>query len=348
MSNAPWQLVSGLGIALAGALLANLLHLPLPWLLGPLLLVAASRMRGVACACPRPLRRIGQWVIGISLGLYFTPQVAASLLGHWPLIWLAVVWALALGALGCWVLQRFAAVDLASAWFGAAIGGAADMVNLAERHQAQSAVVSTVHSLRVVLVVLTVPFALQWLGFGVTMPDAFHARPFSSIGLLGLMIGSGCTAWLLQRLHVPNAWVLGPMLFALLFTVQEIHLSALPRSISWAGQLCIGWSLGSNYHPQFFCRAPRLAWVITLFTLGMLALCTALAWLTARMVQLPFAALLLGLAPGGIAEMTLTARALDMSVPLVTAMHIVRMLAVVLLADPLYRWLLALREQRKQ
>jgi len=342
------QLFSGLGIALAGAWLAHLLHLPLPWLLGPLLLVAASRMRGVACACPRPLRRIGQWVIGISLGLYFTPQVAASLLGHWPLVVLAVVWALALGAVGCWVLQRFAAVDLASAWFGAAIGGAADMVNLAERHQAQSAVVSTVHSLRVVLVVLTVPFALQWLGFAVHTPDASQARAFSLLGLLALLAGSGTAAWLLQRLHVPNAWVLGPMLFALLFTVQEIHLSTLPHSISWAGQLCIGWSLGSNYHPQFFRRAPRLAWVVTLFTLGMLALCMALAWFAARIVHLPFAALLLGLAPGGIAEMTLTARALDISVPLVTAMHIVRMLAVVLLADPLYRWLLAMRGEKNR
>jgi len=331
-------LCTGLSMAWAGALLAEALHFPLPWLLGPLLLVAISRMQGVACTCPRTLRRAGQWVIGISLGLYFTPQVAASLLGHWPLVLLAVVWALVLGALGCWVLQRFAAVDAASAWFGAAIGGAADMVNLAERYHAKSDIVATVHSLRVALVVLIVPFALQYWGVGTPIPAAPMPRDVQAIGLLWLVVGSCALAWALQRLRLPNAWVLGPMAFALVFTVQEIHLSALPQSVSWAGQLLIGWSLGSNYHPQFFRTAPRLTWVVALFTLCMLALCAALAWMFAQLLPISLPTLLLGLAPGGIAEMTLTARAMEMGVPLVTAMHIVRMLAVVLLAGPLFQY----------
>jgi len=328
----------GLSMAWVGALLAKALQFPLPWLLGPLLLVAVSRMHGVACACPRALRRAGQWVIGISLGLYFTPQVAASLLGYWPLVLLAVVWALALGALGYWVLQRFAAVDAASAWFGAAIGGAADMVNLAERYHARSDIVATVHSLRVALVVLIVPFALQYAGAGPQTPVTPIPRDIQVIGLLWLIVGSSALAWALQRLRLPNAWVLGPMIFTLVFTVQEIHLSALPQSVSWAGQLFIGWSLGSHYHPQFFKQAPRLTWIVALFTLCMLALCAILAWLLARFTHMPLTTLLLGLAPGGIAEMTLTARALELGVPLVTAMHIVRMLAVVLLAGPLFQY----------
>jgi len=332
------SLVTGLGIALMGAGAAHALHIPLPWLLGPLIVVAVCRMQDVACVCPRPLRRAGQWVIGISLGLYFTPQVAASLLGHWPLVLLTVLWALALGAFGCWVLQRFAAVDPASAWFGAAIGGSAEMVNLAERYRAKCDIVATVHSLRVALVVLTVPFALQWLGTGTPAPIAALPRDVQPLGLLCLTLGSCTTAVLLQRLRLPNAWVIGPMAFALAFTVQEIHLSALPQSISWAGQLCIGWSLGSNYHPQFFKTAPRLTGVVTLFTLSMLALCALLAWALTHFVHVPFSTVLLGLAPGGIAEMTLTARALELGVPLITAMHILRMLAVVLLAGPLFQW----------
>jgi len=329
---------------LAGALLAQALHFPLPWLLGPLLLVAVSRIQGVACTCPRTLRRAGQWVIGISLGLYFTPQVAASLLGHWPLMLLAIVWALALGALGCWVLQRFAAVDAASAWFGAAIGGAADMVNLAERYRAKSDIVATVHSLRVALVVLIVPFALQYVGADTQISAAPMPRDVQIMGLLWLIAGSCALAWALQRLHLPNAWVLGPMAFALAFTVQEIHLSALPQSVSWAGQLLIGWSLGSNYHPQFFKQAPRLTGIVALLTLCMLALCAALAWMLAQWLPIPLPTLLLGLAPGGIAEMTLTARAMEMGVPLVTAMHIVRMLAVVLLAGPTFQRRLRARQ----
>ena len=41
--------------------------------------------------------------------------------------------------------------------------------------------------------------------------------------------------------------------------------------------------------------------------------------------------------PGGIAEMSLTAEVLQLSVPLVTAMQVMRLLFVLFLAEPLFR-----------
>jgi uncharacterized membrane protein AbrB (regulator of aidB expression) len=48
--------------------------------------------------------------------------------------------------------------------------------------------------------------------------------------------------------------------------------------------------------------------------------------------------LTLGMMPGGIAEMSLTAEVLQLSVPLVTAMQVMRLLFVLFLAEPLYRY----------
>jgi len=340
------RLLLGFGIALAGALIANLARMPLPWLLGPLLLVAATRIRGVRSTCTRPLRNAGQWVIGTSLGLYFTPQVATNLVEHYVLILVAIVYALMLGFIGTWVLQRFAGLDFPSAWFGAAIGGASEMVNLAERHHASADLVASVHSLRVLMVVVIVPFTFQGLGILGTDPVVPGPRLVHTTGLLWLVLGSCTLAWVFRRLHVPNPWVLGPMAFALALTVQGIELSALPQSVSWAGQLLIGWSLGNTYRPQFFQRAPRLSWVVALFTLAMLLISTGLAWLAATATNLPVATLVLGLAPGGIAEMTITAKVLELGVPLVTALHVMRMLAVVLLVGPVYRQLDHLQRKR--
>jgi uncharacterized membrane protein AbrB (regulator of aidB expression) len=42
--------------------------------------------------------------------------------------------------------------------------------------------------------------------------------------------------------------------------------------------------------------------------------------------------------PGGIAEMSLTAEVLQLSVPLVTAMQVMRLLFVLFLAEPLFRY----------
>jgi uncharacterized membrane protein AbrB (regulator of aidB expression) len=47
--------------------------------------------------------------------------------------------------------------------------------------------------------------------------------------------------------------------------------------------------------------------------------------------------MVLATSPGGIAEMALTARVLHLGVPVVTAFHVARMVAVVLGIGPLYR-----------
>ncbi|MNP46465.1 putative ammonia monooxygenase [compost metagenome] len=47
--------------------------------------------------------------------------------------------------------------------------------------------------------------------------------------------------------------------------------------------------------------------------------------------------LLLGVMPGGIAELSLTAEALQLSVPLVTALQVLRLVLVLFLAEPCFR-----------
>ena len=49
------------------------------------------------------------------------------------------------------------------------------------------------------------------------------------------------------------------------------------------------------------------------------------------------ASLLLAAAPGGIAEMSITAQALALGVPLVTAYHIFRLIVVLTCTEPLWR-----------
>ena len=52
--------------ALIGAVIAQSLNIPLPWLLGPLLFVASLRLANAPVATLWALRNVGQWIIGIS------------------------------------------------------------------------------------------------------------------------------------------------------------------------------------------------------------------------------------------------------------------------------------------
>ena len=58
-------------IAAIGGVLANLLHLPIPWLLGSLFAVGGSSMLGMPIKSAAFSRKAGLMIIGISLGLYF-------------------------------------------------------------------------------------------------------------------------------------------------------------------------------------------------------------------------------------------------------------------------------------
>ena len=169
---------TGLLIALVGALLAKALSLPLPWILGALIATALFKMGGLPSACPGLLRNAGQWVIGTSLGLYFTPHMLRVIGHNFPYIVAGMLFALLLGILGSIILHRLAGADFKTAWFSSAIGGASEMANLAERHKARVDLVASAHSLRMLMVVVSIPFAFEFLGIRGTDTSAFDTTRF--------------------------------------------------------------------------------------------------------------------------------------------------------------------------
>jgi uncharacterized membrane protein AbrB (regulator of aidB expression) len=72
--------------AAAGAACAWL-RTPLPWMIGPLLAMAAFNFAGAQLRSPGGARAAGQIVIGTALGLYFTPVVGREVAQHWSLLY---------------------------------------------------------------------------------------------------------------------------------------------------------------------------------------------------------------------------------------------------------------------
>lgn len=335
-----------LALAAAGGCLA--LHAPLPWMIGPLMAVSLASIGGAPTASSTPLRNAGQWVIGVALGLYFSPQVTALIAGIWWAIVLAIGWALLVGwGLGRW-LERVHAARMpgmpgpalrATTYFASAIGGAAEMTLLSERAGARTDLVAASHSLRLLLVTLTIPFAMQWIGlhgFDAPPPGLRDVRPG---GLALLLAAGGIGALLMQAGGRTNPWFIGPLLVAMGFTVSGVSLSAVPQWLSNAAQLVIAVSLGVRFSREFVHAAPRWLATVAFGTMMMMALCAGFAWALAWATGLHPATLILGTSPGGIAEMSITAKVLQLGVPVVTAFQICRLVAVLLIAGPMYGWL---------
>ena len=154
-----------LAVAFLGAHLAEWLHLPLPWLLGPLFITAFLKINHAPIECHHSARNIGLSILGLTLGLYFTPQMIQLIAMQWPLLLGGLLFALFLGAIGSAILYRWGNVDFKTAWFASAIGGANEMSNLAEHYQARVDKVASAHTLRILMVVVIVPFFYQFMGW---------------------------------------------------------------------------------------------------------------------------------------------------------------------------------------
>jgi len=328
---------STLAAALAGAGLASWLRLPLPWFTGPLLTLATANMAGARLPSLPHARDGGQWIIGIALGLYFTPAVTREVLRLAP--WIAVnivfVWLLAL--LGAWLLRRLSTESAVTCFFAAPIGGASEMATQAERNGGRVDRVAAAHSLRIMMVSLIVPFALQWLGVRGADPYEPAAAGFSLMGLalLGALAAAG--AVVLARLRVPNEWMLGPLLVTAAITAQGITFSALPTAVANAGQLLIGIALGCRFAPEFFRAAPRYLAAVAFVTLIYLGLSALFGWWLAGVAMLAVPTAIVATTPGGIGEMAITAKVLQLGAPVVSAFHSIRMATVVLTIGPAFR-----------
>lgn len=333
----PLATLGTLAIAVAAGALFAWLRSPLPWMIGPLVVCAAVNIATGRLHSPRTLRKAGQCVIGITLGLYFSADVMAQLarLSGWIVV--GVAWAIVLGYGLARLMQRLTGSNWPTGFFSAAIGGAAEMVILAEREGGKGASVAAAHSVRIMIVVVTIPFLYRAL-------DLHGADPYQPVGdgvhvggLAALTALAAAGAALLARFSSANAWTIGPLLVAGLLTASGTHWSAVPPWMSVAGQLAIGMALGTRFTPDFLHGALRAVIASAIVTFVAIAACAAFGALLGWAAGIPAATMILATAPGGIAEMSLTARNLELGVPVVTAFQVARMAIVVLTIGAVYR-----------
>lgn len=333
----------GLAVCAAGGALFAWLGTPLPWMMGSLLAMAIVQIAGARFEAPRGGREAGLIVIGINLGLYFTPPVVrevAAFGGYFVALGFA---ALGIGALSAAVLERAAGVDHATAFFGSMPGGAAEMAMMGERYGALSDRVAFAHSTRMLLVVTLVPTGITLAGFSATEDYRPIGIPFDLAGFLALLALAVAGGAIARRLRVPTAFMMGPLAVTIALTVSGVSLSSVPAPLTNAAQVLLGCLLGSRFDRGFLSAAPRFVAALLPSVAITLGLAAVVGWAIARSSGAYLGTALLAAAPGGIAEMSITAKVLRIGVAFVTAAHVVRYAIVVLFSVVAFRLLAARR-----
>lgn len=331
-------LLLGFLIALVGAIVANAIGMPIPWLLGALIPTVIVRVNGVKVCSHSFFRKCGQWLIGISLGLYFTPMTIGILKTLILPIFISCLFVLLLGLSGSWILYKIGGVDYKTAFFSSTIGGASEMVVLAERNQANQQLTASSHSLRILIVTISIPLAYQLLNIhGNAAENTYLTATFSYQGLIALLASTFIIGVLFAKIRIPNAFILGSIVVTGLLTANDIHLSNIPPTLQHLSQILIGWSLGSTYQPGFFKQAPRFLVSVVVMVLFYFVGTILFVWLMLFFVDIYFPTAILALSPGGIAEMAITAKVLLLGAPIVTSYQVCRLIFVLLSSEPLFR-----------
>jgi membrane AbrB-like protein len=322
---------------LAGGLLARLVGMPLPYMLGSFFVTMALGLYGVPIRHIRQARTAGQFVVGSSIGAQFTPAIVLKLALLLPFILGGALLSMVVGAVCALMLLKLTDIDRKTAFFATMPAGVVEMANIAGRYGGAPEPIMVVQTMRVALTVTAAPFfvvhfasvgARQALDQAATMPWLMLAM----VAVVAAIVGS-----VLTRVRLPNAWFLGSIIGAAVLGALGVAQGRVPDILLVAAQVVMGISLGTQFRHEFLTKlfgVLRGAVVTVLFAIIAMGL---LGIACAYLLALPVPTMVLAFAPAGMGEMVLTGKVLGLDALLIAGFQMVRIIVVMLLCVPGYR-----------
>ena len=335
-----WTLARLVGILALGAAVgacAQLVRMPLPFVLGPLAATAALGLAGLPVVGVRRLRPGAQFVVGSAIGIQFTHAVVARLALLLPLIVGSALLSIVVCAAASAFLIVAAKLDRKTAFFATSPAGAAEMANIAARYGGEPEPIMVSQTIRVMMTVLAAPF----LVIHFANDGQFHQIDQGVLlgwPMLALIAPiSGIGGFLLSRTTFPNGWFMGPLLACALVGIFGLIEGRVPNLLINIAQVVIGCSLGAQFRREFLTRLLGMVLASVTSIVLVLGIMATAAIACAYAFNLPVAALALAFAPAGMAEMTLTGKVLGLDAALISGFHTVRIIMVMGLVVPVFR-----------
>jgi len=338
-----------LGVGLAGLLLARWVNLPGGGFVGAMLATAIARLAFDTPMddAPRWMRTSSHVVQGLATGAAVTPATIAAIGEAYVPVVIMLICMISLGLLASWVIHRITHTDLATALCGCAPGGLVGMVALADELDGNAPVVASMHAVRLASVVVIVPtlvramFPASGAVAAATIPAmaaAAPAWPASEGARLAILLALGIGAGILAvRYRVPAGGLIAGLFIGALLNPLWLHLDSTPIALRMASQLIIGIGVGVSITRDTLRDFKPFALAGLLMTGYLIVAGMGFGWLLGRFTAMGTITGLVGSSPGGAATMIILAEELGANGQLVAAMHVTRLLALLVLLPVLIR-----------
>jgi membrane AbrB-like protein len=342
-------MVLGVGSSLAG-LLAQSTGLPAGWLVGPMLVALAVALAWKEHpTVPRWGRTASLAVVGGILAATFRPSVLPLVAGHWLPVTLVVGGTLFLSLGAGLLLSGLVRIDRKTAALGALPGAASGMLAMSDPLGADARLVALMQYTRVVVVVVTATLAGRLVAGA--SPQTISAQglqpdqggvdllvqgtiPTYAVTVLVAVLGALAGT----RLRLPAGALLGPLILGVaLAELGVVHL-AWPPGVPQVAYLVLGLWVGLLFDGASVKRAGRLFPFVLASAVGLVLACAVLGWALAALTGIDGMTAYLATTPGGIDSVAIVALGTGADAPLVLAVQMLRLLAVVFAGSLLGRW----------
>lgn len=316
-------------IGALGGFVFYLLHLPLPWLLGALCSTLIASMAGAPIDVSNAIRNLVIVIIGLVLGTTFTPDILDHIPDWVPTLTAAVLYVGVVSFVCQLYCRKVAGMDGVSALFAGLPGGLSEMIILGEEAGADVKKITLAHAVRVVGVLLFIPFILTY-GFHLEQVVDTHIPQYWQLSDALLLIACGVVGMYGAKLiRLPAYRLTGPLILSAAVYLNGFIVSEPPDWASLLIQLILGSSIGSRFYGTTYKEVVTVMIHAFGMVIVMLALTFACAYALAQVSDFSFSALILALSPGGFAEMALAALSMGIDPAFVTTHHAMRLFAVV-------------------
>jgi membrane AbrB-like protein len=298
---------------------------------------------------PRWGRIVSLAVVGGVLASAFRPSVLPLISRHWLPVSLVVCGTLLLSLGAGLLLSSLVRIDRKTAALGALPGAASGMLAMSDTLGADARLVALMQYTRVVVVVVTATFVGRLTTGAAPQPASGQGLRALSEGVDLLVQGTVQTyavtvlvavlgAWAGTRLRLPAGALLGPLILGVALAELGVVQLAWPPGVPQAAYLVLGLWVGLLFDGASVKQAGRLLPFVLASTVGLVLACAALGWALAELTGLDAMTAYLATTPGGIDSVAIVALGSGADAPLVLAVQMLRLLAVVFAGSLLGRW----------
>ncbi|MFC5652631.1 AbrB family transcriptional regulator [Paenibacillus solisilvae] len=334
--------------AMAGGTLFNLLHMPIPWLLGPMIAVLiGSNVWKERYGWPGLARNTGMIIVGYTIGLSMTAAALREISHQLPSMLLLTVLLLLFCGGMAYVVSILAGRDYLTMLMGSVPGGLTQVLSLAEETEGVNITVVTVMQvIRLMTIIICVPAFIFSPLFGYHHADSIAAQATAVVSMDGtslfpnLLIFAAVSilcALLGSKIKFPTAYLLGPAIGTAVLQLIGLHGPALPSFIISAAQFMIGTYVGMLLRPGQLTHKLRTISLSILSSLALVAGALGFGLLLTKFQSVSMSTALLSLAPGGMDQMGIIAHEVHADLSMVAGYQLFRTFFIFFAVPPLLR-----------